>query len=228
MKTPREITAGGIAGLTLGLLVRITLGLFAAPDAAKVTLLTTPSHQTEQRPSDSTPSVDIRQAAYAPSREARKAVEGGVVKFIIRPGPNANNADVARILLRLGALPVSQNGEVFSIWNSAESQWEQIRSAKNLSGYAVSRAWELPHREALEEQAAKLPLSAMVFLALPNDQELRLVGAVEHALEPLALADFGRIELTLVKTFGGHIQWTLERAVRRDDSEIAPNIILSI
>ncbi len=228
MKILREITAGGVAGLTLGLVLRITIVFVAAPDAAKVATTATPPQLTEQRPSDASPPADIRQAAYSPSTEARTAVEGGVVKFVIRPGPNSDNAGVARILMRLGALPVSRNGEVLSIWNSAESQWEQIRSAESLSGYAISRAWELPHRESLEKQAAKLPASAMVFLALPTDQEMRLVGAVEHALQPHPLAGYGRVELTLAMTSGGHIQWTLQRAVRRGGSEIVPNVMLSI
>jgi hypothetical protein len=228
MKTLREITAGGIGGMALGVVLRITVVFFAAPDPTTVAHTTTPPRKVEQPPSDSPLTVEIHQAAYAPSTEARNAVESGAVRFVIRPGPNSDNSDVARILLRLGALPVSQNGEMLFIWNSGEGQWEQIRSPETLSGYAISRAWELPHREAVEEQAAKLPASALVFLALPNNQEMRLVGAVEHALQPHPLADYGRVELTLANTSGGHIQWTLQRAVRRDDSEIVPNIILAI
>jgi hypothetical protein len=73
-----------------------------------------------------------------------------------------------------------------------------------------------------------LPRAAQVFLVLPTDQEMRVVGAVEQALRPRPLSDYGRIELTLEKTHGGHVQWALQRVVRQDNAELFPRTILPI
>jgi hypothetical protein len=228
MKIAREITGGGAAGLVLGLSLRIIVVLCDSPRVPAIETAAPQFPQTAEDRAGSQMTADIRQAAGSPSTEARAAVEAGSVKFVIRPGPNAEDADVARILLELGAMPISQNGDALSVWKASEGQWVPVRSAEDLSGYGIARAWALPHSDGLGSAAARLPRAAQVFLVLPSDQEMRIVGAVEQALRPRPLSDYGRIELTLEKTPGGHVQWALQRVVRQDNAELFPRTILPI
>jgi hypothetical protein len=228
MRIAREITGGGVAGLVLGLSLRIIVALCASPRIPAIEAAAPRLPHTAEDPADSQTATDIRQAAGSPTREGRAAVEAGSVKFVIHPGPNADDADVARILLELGAIPICQNGDALSVWKASEGQWVPIRSSEDLSGYGIARAWALPHPNVLGSAAANLPPAAQVFLVLPSDQEMRVVGAVEQALRPRPLSDYGRIELTLEKTPGGHVQWALQRVVRQDNAELFPRTILPI
>jgi hypothetical protein len=229
MKISREITGGGLAGLVLGLSLRIIVALYASAKMPAIEVPTIRLPQMTEGGAESKTEADIRQAAGSPSAEARAAVEAGIVKFVIRPGPNGDDADVARILLELGAVPICQNGDALCVWKASEGQWVPIRSSKDLNGYEIARAWALPRQNVLGSAAANLPSSAQVFLVLPTEQEMRVVGAVEQALQPHPLSEYARIELTLEKTPGGrHVQWALQRAVRQDSAELRPGTVLPI
>jgi hypothetical protein len=169
--------------------------------------------------------AEIRQAAPLPSPEARAALEAGAVKFIIRGETNSEETEVARILLNSGALPLCQNGETISVLRSGH--WEPVRNLDQFSQYAAGRAWELAQRDALGAAGNQLPASAKTFLLMPIEQELRLVGAVEKAL-PSPLSEHSRIEIMVQRTPGGHVRWTLQRAIRRDNTQILPNTTLPI
>jgi len=228
MRIAREIAGGGVAGLALGLSLRIMVVSCVSPKMPAIEKPTPRLPQMTEAHADSQMAADIRQAVSSPSAEARAAVEAGTVRFVIRPGPNADDAEVARILLELGAMPIYQNGDALSLWKASEGQWVPVRSSEDLSGYGTARAWALPHPDVLGSAAASLPRAAQVFLVLPIDQEMRVVGAVEQALRPRPLGDYGQIELTLKKTPGGHVQWALQRVVRQDNVEVFPRTILPI
>ena len=169
--------------------------------------------------------AEIRQAATTPSAEARAALEGGAVKFIIRGAGSSDETDVAQVLLGLGALPLCQDRGTMSVLRSG--RWELVRNLDQFSQYAVGRAWEFSRRNALGIAGEQLSPSAKTYLLMPLEQELRLVGAVERALST-PLAEHSRIEITLERTPGGHVRWTLVRATRHDNSEILPNPSLPI
>lgn len=219
MITRREFIVGGLAGMTVGLVLRCIVGQRIPIDLTQTVITLSPAAAGQ--------SVDIRREVTTPSPEARTAVEAGEVKFIIS-GRNSNDMEVARILLELGSLPIYQAGNDLCIWKEPESRWMPARTAAEFSGYSIGRAWTLPNPDVLGQAATALPSSAEVFLALPSQEEMRIVSAVEQALRPRPLSAYSRIDLTLEKTPGGHIQWALKRATCSDKTEISPNIILPI
>jgi hypothetical protein len=229
MKLPREVTSGALAGATVGLALRLAIGIISllraqVADKAKMP----PAPVPVEEHANPTLQAEIRHAPVAPSSEAKAAVETGAVKFIIRPGPDAGDATVAEILLELGAIPICQNGDTIRVWSSTANDWLPVQRSQDLNGYAIGRAWTLPHPQVLRPAATKVPPSSSIFLVLPSTEELRVVGAVEQSLSPHPLTDYGRIELILGRTRAGHVQWILSKAILHDNSELAPGLVLPI
>jgi hypothetical protein len=219
-----EILVGASAGLIVGIAMRLGLA-FAWPSMTEEpaqpltpVTATAPVHV-------NTVAAEIRQATSLPSAEARAAVEAGTVKYIIRGKAKSDETQVARILLDLGSVVLCRESENIRIWSS--DRWQTIKSFEQLSGYAVGRAWEVANHDALGPAGAQLTSSAQTFLLMPAEQELRLIAAVEKVL-PTPLIDHVRIEILVERTPGGHVRWTLQRAVRRDNTQLLPNSPLPI
>ena len=223
MRGAIEVITGLASGVAVGLALRLAMGTLIAP--VEQVVKSAPPAVEPAHANPPTAVAEIRQATESPSAEARAAVEGGAIKFIIRGGANADESEVATILLQSGALPLCHDGQTISIWNV--ERWEPLRTLDQLSQYAVGRAWELTRHASLGPAGNQLPASASIVLVMPIQQEMRLVGAVERALAS-PLINHSRIELAVEKTPGGHIRWTLQRAIRRDNSQLLPNIILPI
>lgn len=225
MNTRIAILTGAVSGTLVGLVLRLVLGGWwpASPDEGD--RLAASSNATPSNADLSVVPAEIRPSASMPSPEARAALEGGSVKFIIRGAGTSDETDVAQVLLDLGAMPLCQDGAAMSVWRSG--RWEPVRNLDQFASFAVGRAWALARRDALGPAAEQLSTSAKTYLLMPLEQELRLVGAVERAL-PAPLAEHSRIEITVEKTPAGHLRWTLIRATRRDSSQILPNTTLPI
>ena len=65
MRIAREITTGGVAGLVLGLSLRIIVVLWATPRIPAIETAAARPPQTSEAPADSQTAADIRQAAVA-------------------------------------------------------------------------------------------------------------------------------------------------------------------
>lgn len=215
---------GSASGLIVGVALRLLLGFWGAP-STKVLMTSATKTSASTNTTPRMISAEIRKTAPMPSAAARTAVEDGAVKFIIRSPSNSNESSVAKILLDLGSIALCRSGDGIRVWSNG--QWQKVRALKQLSGYAVGRAWELQNCAALGDAAKRLPKGATTYLVMPVAQELRLVGAVERAL-PVSLTNETRIVIRVERTPGGHVRWILQRAIGRDGTEISPNTIFSI
>ena len=147
MKSKPELLAGTAGGAVVGVIARLMISLMWSPETPAAIDNQPPTVPAAQSKGLQGMVVEIQQAAQMPSAEARTAVETGSVKFIIRGKNKADDSDVARILLDMGALPLSREGNVVRMWTS--DGWQTVKTFDSLSGYAIGRAWEVVNHNSL-------------------------------------------------------------------------------